>query len=225
MACTVVCAAIGIVAFDFHIGVTKVDLDDIALLVINIHREFLGTVCCSKRLVERDGASLILGFIDAFLHGIVPSNLVLPRRNFAAGVAGNNMLHQPREPSIQALTRGIFCRIHNRHGAHNVNKLFQNGCHGRKDGNFDARLPNNRITADRRAVPGRVLGIVLTESKLPFRGRRWWTRHARSAMLIGVLRDPQIHLIHHARFRDRKLRLHLLMGQTDRDMEGIGAIA
>ena len=133
-------------------------------------------------------------------------------------------MRQVCEPRIQSLTRGIFCRIHNCLRAHRANKLFENGHHGRKDRNFNARVSNNMFFAGRGNHPGCVLWFVLSESKLPFRGRWRWSRHARSVIMIGVLRDPQEHLVNHARFRNRKLRLHSLMRHINRDLEGVGTI-
>jgi len=47
-----VLTALRIVAFDFHVGVSKANLDDIAVVVLNVHRALLSLARSVERLVE-----------------------------------------------------------------------------------------------------------------------------------------------------------------------------
>ena len=48
-----------IVAFDFHVGVSKANLDDVAVVILDIHRALLPLTRRVERLVERHLAPLV----------------------------------------------------------------------------------------------------------------------------------------------------------------------
>ena len=48
-----------IVAFDFHVGVSKANLDDVAVVILDVHRALLPLARSVERLVERHLLSVV----------------------------------------------------------------------------------------------------------------------------------------------------------------------